>query len=128
MKQGLGIRLPIQMGQLGFFEQTYTTLEEARSSLINLIKTRKGERIMHPDFGTNIYSLLFEPMTRTILDTLESEIKTSIDYWIPYIEIGEIKINATDELIDKNQIEIYITYGLKQDITKFDKLTVVYQF
>ena len=127
-KQPIGLHLPIRMGKTGFFDQTFTTLEEARGSLINLLKTRKGERIMHPDFGTDIYSLLFEQITPSLLDEIEAEIRNAINTWLPYIEIGEIIVNTSDRLIELNRIEIHITYGLKKDTSQFDELIVVYQF
>ena len=45
----IGITLPIQRGNGGFFAQSYQTSEQVKSNIKNLILTRKGERIMQPD-------------------------------------------------------------------------------
>lgn len=40
---------------------TLENLELAKQDLMNVFHTRKGERVMRPDFGTIIFDLLFEP-------------------------------------------------------------------
>lgn len=43
-------------------------IDLAKQDLLNELYTRKGERIMSPDFGSIIWDLLFDPMTdETIL-------------------------------------------------------------
>ena len=47
-----GITLPIQNGNTGFFSQAFTSLDQAKANLENLLLTAKGERIMQPEFGS----------------------------------------------------------------------------
>ena len=63
MSEPIGVKIPITMGTTGFFNQTFTSLEEAKSNLLNLLLTRKGERVYHPTFGTEIYGLLFSQIS-----------------------------------------------------------------
>ena len=56
----VGITLPLRLGNSGYFEQSYTTLEQVKSNVINLLLTIPGERYMQPTFGSNLYSHLFE--------------------------------------------------------------------
>jgi len=92
----IGITLPIQRGNGGFFAQSYQTSEQVKSNIKNLILTRKGERLMHPNFGTDLYNTLFNQNT----DDLESEIERSIDRaiqeWMPYISVEEILVDQTN--------------------------------
>ena len=92
----IGITLPIQRGNGGYFAQSYQTSEQVKSNIKNLILTRKGERLMHPNFGTDLYNTLFNQNT----DDLESEIERSIDRaiqeWMPYISIDEILVDQTN--------------------------------
>ena len=41
----------------------YTDLDLIKRDLINHLYTRRGERVMRPDFGSIIWDVLFEPMT-----------------------------------------------------------------
>ena len=48
----VGIRFPLDHSPEGFFYKTKTILEQAKSNLINLLLTSKGERVMQPEFGS----------------------------------------------------------------------------
>ena len=66
----VGITLPFGKDK-GLFSLSYTTEEQSISNLKNLLLTRKGERLFQPEFGSSVYSLLFEQMTpdlSTLLD------------------------------------------------------------
>lgn len=41
----------------------YVDLELIKRDLVNHFYTRKGERVMKPEFGSIIWDILFEPMT-----------------------------------------------------------------
>ena len=42
------------------FYSSYTTKEQIKSNLINVLLTEPGERVMEPDFGVGLKLLLFE--------------------------------------------------------------------
>lgn len=74
------------------FAQSYSTEAQAISNLKNLLLTRKGERIMQPNFGTNIQNILFEQNTDTAANILEASLNTDISFWLPYITVKSIDI------------------------------------
>ena len=107
------------MGGAPIFKSSYTTEEQAISNLKNLILTRKGERPFQPEFGTDVYSLLFEQITEDLGDTLESTMRADIKYWLPYIIIDNILINVES---DNNKVSISMKFkitetGANQNIT-----------
>ena len=57
----IGITLPFGKNK-GLFSLSYTTEEQSISNLKNLLLTRKGERLFQPEFGSDVYSLMFEQM------------------------------------------------------------------
>ena len=107
-----GITLPVQNGNGGFFNQAFSSFEQAKSNLKNLLLTRKGERIFQPNFGTGLHELLFEQLTDELEAKLESTITDSVNYWLPYIDIDEINVNMTDENKDRNIAEMNIKFSL----------------
>lgn len=111
-----GITLPIKRGNTGYFEQAFTSYEQAKSNLKNLLLTRKGERIMQPNFGTGLHSLLFEPMTDEYESKLRDTITRNVSYWLPYINIKDIEVEMTDELKDKNQANLYLQFTVGNQI------------
>jgi len=49
--------------------------ELVKQDLINYFNTKKGERVMNPEFGTIIWNCIFDPLT----DDLKEEIKSDIE-------------------------------------------------
>lgn len=74
------------------FKQSYTTEQQAVSNLKNLLLTRKGERFLQPNFGTNIQNVLFDQNTEDTAITLRSTLETDIETWLPYITLNNIDI------------------------------------
>lgn len=46
-----------------------------RRDLLNHFNTRKGERVMRPDFGCALWDWLMEPLTPTMHDSIVAEVK-----------------------------------------------------
>ena len=126
MAEPIGVKIPITMGNIGFFNQTFTSLEEAKSNLLNLLLTRRGERVMHPEFGTDIYNLLFSQITRDLKQKIEGEIRTAVETWIPYILLTEVQVDISDQNIENNRIDIKIGFGLKRNINEYDEIIVTF--
>ena len=108
-----GITLPIQPGNGTMFNQSFSSFESAKSNLKNLLLTRKGERPFQPEFGTGLQALLFEPLVEGVLEEkLESAITTSVNFWLPYIDIDEIEVQMTDEMKDRNTAVIKLKFSV----------------
>jgi phage baseplate assembly protein W len=45
-----------------------------KQDIINQFNTRKGERVMNPEFGTIIWDLIFEPFTDDVKQALSDDI------------------------------------------------------
>ena len=111
-----GITLPIKNGEGGFFEQAFTSLEQARANLKNLLLTARGERVMQPEFGSGLKQLLFEPIDETFERKVANQIIESVSFWLPYITIEDIEIEMTDELKDNNEVNLHLKFTVGSDI------------
>ena len=111
-----GITLPVKRGNTGFFEQSFSSFEQAKSNLLNLLLTKQGERVMQPNFGTGLHSLLFEPLTDDFENKLTDTITKSVSYWLPYINIEEIDVKMTDEMKDMNRADMNIQFTIGNQI------------
>ena len=112
-----GLTLPVRRGETGYFEQAFKSFDQARSNLINLLLTKRGERVMQPDFGTGLEELLFEQMDNDFEERLRDTITESVNYWLPYINIEEIEVTMTDEMKDNNRADMSIVFTVGNDIT-----------
>lgn len=111
-----GITLPIKKGNTGYFEQAFTSFEQSKANLKNLLLTAKGERVMQPEFGTGLQSLLFEPMDDTFEDRLQDVITQTVSYWLPYINIEEIDVEMTDAMKDNHTAYMTIQFTVGNTI------------
>ena len=118
----IGLKLPMGYSDSGFFKQTKTTLQQAKHNIINLLKTIPGERLGQPTFGSQLHSILFEPMNEDFSDILEDSIRTSLETWLPYINIKNIEITMPDYNI--NQVNITIDFGLSFEPDRFETVSI----
>lgn len=111
----IGLSLPLQFGN-NTFTQTFQTSEQVKSNIKNLLLTKKGERILQPEFGSGLQELLFEPSTTDFEGRIEDTINESIEQWLPYVTIEEIHIEATDELRDNNRINVSLKFRIGNNV------------
>ena len=79
----IGMAIPIMQGAGAIFNMNYLSIDQAYANAKNLLLTEKGERIMHPNFGCNLRSLLFENITNALQTEAEENITESFSYWLP---------------------------------------------
>jgi phage baseplate assembly protein W len=124
MAQGIGITLPIQIGNTGYFEQSFDTLTQIKSNFINLILTRRGERVHQPEFGCGIHDILFEQLTVENIERARLSVITAVERWMPFLELVQFELNAADTDIDRNRIRLYVAYRLRQNPNIFDSIVI----
>jgi phage baseplate assembly protein W len=92
-----GINFPFRDSVRGdYLDLTNTAGQEIRADLINLLLTRKGSRYFLPDFGTRLYEFLFEPFDGLTFDAIESDIRASVEKYIPNLLINKISVAPLD--------------------------------
>jgi len=112
-----GLMLPVRLGSTGYFDQAFTSFEQARANLLNLLLTKKGERMMQPEFGSGLQALLFEQATDDLAEKLQTTITANVSFWLPYINIDDIEVYMTDEMKDSNTAQMNIKFTVGSDIT-----------
>jgi phage baseplate assembly protein W len=109
----LGIGINKSSNSNGIFAVNYTTLTQAKDNLKNLILTRKGERLMQPEFGCDVWKVLFEQMDGNTIETsIESSILDAVSIWLPYLNIDTIVFDYDENDIDNNRIALDIKFSL----------------
>src|ERR1035437_6954958 len=106
----IGLTIPIQNGNNGFFNSSYDTLTQIKNNIINLLNTRQGERRFQPTFGTRLWNITFEQNVDTLQDVAENIIREDVSMWIPNVTI----LNVTSTLFTSDEIVA------DQDIYKLD--------
>lgn len=68
-----------------------TDVEIVKLDLLNHIFTRRGERVMMPNFGSAIPDLVFEPLDADTLEVLEDELRAAFDF-DPRVELVQFDL------------------------------------
>ena len=114
----IGVSLPFNAP--GVFNKTYSTKDQIKSNLINLLLTDKGERIMNPEFGADIRKSLFDNITDSSTELLKLKIIDAISIFVPEVILGEVSVISD---IDYNTLDVTINYRLAISNTP-DQITV----
>lgn len=96
--------------------------EDIKQSLIILLSTIKGERVMQPDYGANIEDLLFEPLTVSFAQRMSGQIERAILFFEPRIKTDDITYNQDNE---NGLVEIRIDYTI---IATNNRRNIVYPY
>jgi phage baseplate assembly protein W len=115
MAQAIGITLPIQIGNMGYFQQSFDTLTQVKSNFINLILTRRGERVHQPEFGCGIHDYLFEQLTPENIEGARLSVVNAVERWMPFLELVQFQLNASANEIDSNKLQLYVGYRLRRN-------------
>jgi hypothetical protein len=94
------------------FNSSYTTRDQVKSNLINVLLTEPGERVYEPNFGVGLKKLLFENQIKE--DELEGRIKDQVAFYVPEIEITNLIIQL---IPDAHTLYIRLTYKFLTDGT-----------
>lgn len=103
----IGVSLPFN-GPVAF-NSTFSTKDQIKSNLINLLLTNKGERLMNPEFGANLKTTLFEGINDDTNEIIKNLITTNTSIFIPEVKI--LNINIIEDK-DKNTINIIMKYQI----------------
>jgi len=88
----IGIGFPLSVGSQ---KQNYYTSQQVHDNLRNLILTMKGERPMNPNFGCDIYYLLFEQINDEIIREAASDaIRNAVATWMPAVNIRSVDVES----------------------------------
>ena len=95
------------------FRSSYTTQQQVKSNLINVLLTEPGERVYEPNFGVGLKSQLFEQQINE--DELEARIKDQVAFHVPEIEITNLVLQVVP---DEHTLYIRLTYRFELDNTE----------
>ncbi len=69
--------------------------EDIRESLRIIMSTKKGERVMMPDFGCDLHHLAFEGIDGTLINEIDRLIRHAVLYFEPRIILNDVDIDTS---------------------------------
>jgi len=104
---GVGITIPFD-GPTGI-NSSYSTQQAIKSNLLNYLLTDNRERIFNPNFGSGIRGKLFEQLSTSTIDELNSMLANEIDLYFPNVIISQLSVTP---IADLNTLQIFFRYSV----------------
>lgn len=122
---GIGWSFPPEFNQAEGKLAMTTDVEDINNSLMILLSTRPGERVMLPNYGCDLQEMLFKPLDLTLITQMKGIIERAILYHEPRINILSIEIDAQEEL--EGEVLIQINYEVRNTNTRSNMVFPFYK-
>jgi len=88
--------------------------QSIRQALLILLTTVPGERIMRPDYGCNLYRLIFSPNDDTTAGLAIFYVRRAIERYERRVDI--VELDATPNANTPNQLDITLIYRVRETL------------
>ena len=85
--------------------------EAIRQSLLMLISTRPGERVMRPEYGCDLHRLVFAPNDDTTAGLAIHFVRQAVERWEPRVEI--LRVDANRDPYEETHLTIVLDYRVR---------------
>ncbi len=86
--------------------------EDIKQAIWIILSTKKGERMMYPDFGCGIHEYVFSVINTTNLQLFKHSIEEALVKYEPRIEL--LNINIDTNKINDGQLQFNIEYKIRE--------------
>ncbi len=118
---GRGWAFPFLLDENGEVEMA-SDEEDIRQSVQIILGTAQGERVMRPDFGAGLQTLVFEPISTTTKALLRHRVEEALITWEPRIDNITAEVTAEPR---QGRLMIEIRYRIRATNTFYN---LVYPF
>ena len=108
---GRGFKFPVQVDEITGKMKTSAYEEDIKEAIYLILMTKKGERIMNPQFGCGIYDYAFGTMDYTSLNMMERVVKEALTLWEP--RITDLNVDLAVDSEKEGCIVISIDYTVR---------------
>jgi phage baseplate assembly protein W len=94
------------------FDLATNPIERAKSEVMHLILTPKGQRIRKPDFGTNLIKFIFDMNDELSWEDVKAEIRDAAKKWLNGITIKNISVRRGED----NPTDVFVVTTFEVDL------------
>jgi phage baseplate assembly protein W len=109
---GRGWAFPFQLEAASGEVATVADETDIRESILIILKTAKGERVMRPDFGCGIHNLVFAAIDTATLAQVRRDVEDALRAYEARIDVTGVEARAGN-LLD-GQLIVEIEYRVRQ--------------
>jgi phage baseplate assembly protein W len=115
---GKGLKYPFRFQSVsGGTEVSAVTSREhnhIRESILQILGTRPGERLMNPEFGSKLHDLVFEQNDEVLKGLIRHYVIDAIKRWEKRVVITGVTFDDAPQNIDRDLLQVRISYRVIQ--------------
>lgn len=108
---GRGFKFPVCVDKITGKMQTVSFEEDIKEAIYIILMTKKGERVMNPEFGCGVHAYAFNTMDYTTLSMMEREVSEALSLWEP--RITDLEVNLMVDPSQDGCVLINISYTVR---------------
>jgi hypothetical protein len=93
-----GIMFPFQRGASSF-PAAATDDALIKGAIVQLLMTAVGERVMRPDLGSNVQSLIFENNSAVLGNLVRSEVQGVLAKFEPRVQVLDVQVEQRESSV-----------------------------
>jgi uncharacterized protein len=118
---GRGCAFPLQVNTVGGIRESMLA-QKVEESILVILGTEHGERVMRPTFGCNLRSLVFAPNDAATASLARFYVEEGLTTWEPRIVLDDVRVENDNR---NGRLLISIDYRIK---STYESRNLVYPF
>lgn len=119
---GSGWRFPIKLDRRDMIAISQYE-EKIKESIMIILGTAKGERVMRPEFGCDIHDSVFTVIDSAALTTIRAAVREALVLWETRVEV--LAVTPDTRGLNEGRIDIEVQYKVRYTNSAFN---LVYPF
>ena len=96
---------------------------EIEQAILMILRTAPGQRVMRPEFGSELHDLVFMPNNGETAARVKRAVRQALGRWEPRINVLDVDVNPDAD--DAARLVVEIQYRIK---ATHDRRSLVYPF
>ena len=121
---GRGLKFPLQVdGRTGKFA-TVSQEEDIREAIGIILNTVQGERVMRPEFGTDILEYIFAPSSSSTHHSLMQEVQEQLMFQEP--RITDVEVSCRTDGRQSGAVVVEVGYTIRSTNSRYNHVYPFY--
>ena len=122
---GKGLKFPLQIdpktGKIAMVSEE----EDIAEAIGIIINTIQGERVMRPDFGSNVLDYTFSAASDSLRQSLAFDLRAQLGYLEPRIDDIDVRCSDADEM--EGAIVVEVGYRVRSTNNRYNRVYPFYR-
>ena len=122
---GQGLKFPLQIDPITGKIAMVREEEDITEAIGLVLNTVRGERVMRPDFGSNVQDYIFAASSDSERESLAYDLREQLSYQEPRIDDIDVRCKESDEL--EGAIVVEVSYRVRSTNNRYNHVYPFYK-